>query len=139
MEFKIKRQIYTDESTIGILTVDFDSSFAPMYTLEDKVRLTGVKVPGKTAIPAGRYQIIIDTSNRFKKLMPHILNVNGFSGIRVHSGNKAADTEGCIILGLDKAENMVLRSRVASALFYEKLEEGLKMGKCFITIENKEV
>lgn len=89
------RNLYTDHSTRGILLIN-NKIFC--YTLEDTVRPKGAdKVPGQTAIPAGRYEVILNFSNRFQKIMPLLLNVPGFVGIRIHGGNTAADTEGCIL------------------------------------------
>ena len=87
MELRLVRETFTAVSTIGRLMVDglFDS-----YTLEDVVR-DGPKIPGRTAIPYGRYQVIIDYSNRFKRPMPLLLNVPGFTGIRIHQGNTDAE------------------------------------------------
>lgn len=69
------------------------------HTLEDIVR-SGVKIPGESAIPAGSYRIGLDFSNRFKKILPHLFEVPGFDGIRMHGGNTTANTEGCILCGM---------------------------------------
>lgn len=70
------------------------------YTLEDAV-LTH-KIYGESAIPAGQYPLILSFSNRFKKIMPEILDVPNFKGVRVHGGNTEHDTLGCILLGAKK-------------------------------------
>lgn len=71
-------------------------------TLEDpdrKLEAGGAKIPGETAIPRGRYRLRLTPSTRFGKIMPQIMDVPGFAGIRIHGGNSEADTEGCPLLG----------------------------------------
>lgn len=68
------------------------------------------KIPGKTAIPAGLYNVELTFSPKFKRELPLILNVPYFEGIRIHRGNKDEDTEGCLIPGLNKAKGMVFDS-----------------------------
>lgn len=63
------------------------------------------KIHGRTAIPRGRYRVTITESNRFKKLMPLVHDVPGFSGIRIHGGNTEANTEGCPLLGARRTRN----------------------------------
>lgn len=67
-------------------------------TCEDEER-QGAKVYGRTAIPRGSYSVEVSFSNRFKKELPAVLNVPGFDGIRIHGGNRAEDSLGCILLG----------------------------------------
>ena len=107
MELILKRDILADGYTLGLLSVDGKPY---CYTVEDMVR-EGVKIPGKTAIPYGRYKVIVNMSNRFKKLMPLLIDVPGFEGVRIHSGNTAEDTEGCIIVGKIRTEKGVRDSR----------------------------
>ena len=74
-------------------------------TLEDPDRHLedgGTKIDGDTAIPRGRYQLTLTYSNRFGKIMPELLNVPGFSGVRIHGGNTEADTSGCVLLGNER-------------------------------------
>ena len=99
MIIKVNRKWYTEKSTIGLLSID---GIKCCFTLEDCKRDDGVKIDGQTAIPAGEYPVILDYSNRFKKIMPHVLNVPGFEGIRIHCGNTDADTEGCLLVGSNK-------------------------------------
>lgn len=81
-EMLITRRTYTRNSTIGDLYID-GQYFS--HTLEDTIR--EVKVAGVTAIPYGRYEVIINFSNRFQRPMPLLLNVPGFLGVRIHGGS----------------------------------------------------
>ena len=100
MELTLNRAPSNALATLGHLFVDG----APFcVTLEDVVREIGPngegKVYGQTAIPPGRYAIGITWSVKFQKNMIAVLNVPGFSGIRIHSGNDDADTLGCVLVG----------------------------------------
>ena len=105
--------------TIGQLSVD-GRFFC--WTCEDPVR-DGFKVPGDTAIPYGTYTVEISWSPRFRRPLPMVLNVPGFRGIRIHPGNTAMDTEGCILPGCDRLPKGVGRSRQAFADLYRLLDE----------------
>lgn len=133
MEIILKRMFYTNMSTIGRLTLD--SAFE-CSTLEDTVRANQPKVPGATAIPRGRYEVVINFSERFKKPMPLLLNVKDFEGVRIHSGNADKDTEGCILLGIydPRIPDYISESRACFARFFGKLETALKTEKAFISI-----
>lgn len=114
MELEVRRYDLTPQRTIGRLFVDGDFDSRHIYTLEDVVRPSGeAKVPGETAIPAGRYKVVIDYSPHFGRKLMHLLDVHDFEGIRVHTGNKAVDTRGCILVGLDRQADAVIFSRGA--------------------------
>lgn len=118
MEILLQRIAKKDKYTIGKLYIN-DQYFCD--TLEDTDRgltqsmteqqIKSNKVYGETAIPTGIYRIVISYSNRFKKQMPLLLNVPGFSGIRIHTGNTEKDSLGCILVGKNKAVGKVLESR----------------------------
>src|SRR5947207_1159331 len=127
MELLLKRKWLTDQSTSGELYVD--GAFE-CYTLEDEVR--GVKIPGETAIPSGRYEVAVNFSNRFQKLMPLLLNVPNFEGIRIHSGNTEDDTDGCILVGKTRETNFVGNSRSAFSALFAKIKDAITSEKVFI-------
>ena len=137
MNLRLIREPSISSATLGCLFVD--GHFA-CFTLEDVIRETpgqpvrAWKVPGRTAIPAGRYRIIRTMSERFRKVLPLLLAVNGFDGIRIHAGNGPLDTEGCILVGKDRRHGTVLQSRVALAALDERLSSAT--GETWITIVN---
>jgi|SRR5581483_882502 len=138
MELLLKRDDLTPERTIGRLFID---GAYECFTLEDVVRPDGVKVPGKTAIPAGRYRVVITMSPRFKRPLPLLLGVPHFEGVRIHAGNYATDTEGCILVGkigpTPEHRDAIFESRVALAELFPKLQNTLRAGEeVWITIEN---
>lgn len=108
MNIIIKRIFKGPEYTIGKLYID-GKYFCD--TLEDTVRKPGVKIPGRTAIPAGKYKIKLTESLRFKKIMPRLENVPGFTGVLIHAGSTAEDTRGCILVGKNRVKGKVLDSR----------------------------
>lgn len=122
----LERTTFLPDRTLGLLAT-------PRYvfhTLEDTVReKPGVpvevwKVQDETAIPQGTYPLILDMSARFKCILPHILSVPGFTGIRVHAGNTDEDTSGCILLGMSvTGDNDLANSRRAVGLFMSEIEE----------------
>lgn len=120
LNLKLERDVLTPEYTLGKL---FLQGQFFCYTVEDAVRRE--KVYGKTAIPAGIYKITLTMSNRFKKILPLLHDVPNYAGVRIHAGNTAADTEGCIIIGLNRTENGVASSRLAM----DKLMSVFSLGK----------
>uniref|UniRef100_A0AAU8B7D0 DUF5675 domain-containing protein n=1 Tax=Dulem virus 42 TaxID=3145760 RepID=A0AAU8B7D0_9CAUD len=95
-----------------------------------------IKVYGETAIPKGTYTVTLTYSSRFKKIMPLLNNVKGFDGIRIHSGNSAKDTEGCILVGDNKEVGKVLNSRTTYEKLFAKLKTASEKGeKITITIK----
>lgn len=109
LDLKRKYRSPKGDVTLGELYVD---SVFECHTLEDEVRDLGPrgenKVMGKTAIPAGMYTVIVNTSQRFKKEMPRLIEVPFFTGILIHSGNTAEDTHGCILVGNSVANNQIV-------------------------------
>jgi len=118
MKIQIKRLHRTEFSTIGELLID---NVWECYTLEDIER--DVKIKGETAIPKGTYKVIINQSNRFKRLLPLLLNVEGFEGVRIHSGNTNHDTEGCILVGKTRSNDFIGQSRKAFDSLFTKMQK----------------
>src|SRR5262245_45215773 len=99
LELQLTRFAYTRFWTLGQLYANSDFL---CFALEDPDRLqfSLPKLATRTAIPAGRYQVLMTMSHRFGRIMPQLVDVPGFSGIRIHPGNTAQNTEGCILLGM---------------------------------------
>ena len=117
MIIAIKRLYKSENSTIGEMTVDGKWE---CYTLEDKER--DVKIKSETAIPKGTYKVIINQSNRFKKLLPLLLKVPNFEGVRIHPGNTNHDTEGCILVGRTRSKDFIGQSRKAFESLFAKMK-----------------
>ena len=83
----------------------------------------GRKVAGRTAIPAGRYAVAVTWSPHLKEWLPLLLHVPLFEGIRIHAGNTALDTRGCILVGENRKPGMVLNSRRTLSLLMKRLKE----------------
>ena len=128
-EIYLKRYWFTEKSTIGELYYD-SLDKRECYVLEDKVREAGVKVYGETAIPAGEYKVVVNFSNHMKKQLPQILNVPGFEGIRIHSGNTDKDTEGCLLVGEKwTSGDLIIGSRAAFSKLFPKILEAVTLKK----------
>lgn len=107
----LMREEVHEHCTIGKLFLGGDWRW---WTLEDTLREGQPKIPGQTCIPAGRYQVVITQSARFGRPLPLLLNVPGFTGIRIHPGNTDKDTAGCILVGGGKQGASIIHSRIAA-------------------------
>jgi len=120
MNLNLKRTDFTEKSTIGELSIN--GKFI-CYVLEDKDRglkqdmdikeISRLKLYGVTAIPYGTYRVGITMSNRFKKQLPLLFNVPGYEGVRIHSGNTAEHSHGCLLVGHKKGIDRVDESMLA--------------------------
>lgn len=125
----LQRKYYTDQSIVGELS--YDGVFQ-CYTLEDTHSINGQKIPGHTAIPAGKYSVIYTQSPRFGTMMPLVADVPGFEGIRIHIGNFPKDTEGCILVGETYSAdtpNFIGRSVIAFNKLNNKLKQDYYKGQ----------
>ena len=136
MELLVKRRGGSPTSTEGDLFID---GVFECYTLEPPVR-NGAKVPGSTAIPAGRYQIVMYDSPHNGCRVPLLLHVPGFSMVEIHIGNKPADTKACILVGDDQTtlrDAWIGKSRVAFEHLVPKIEAAIKRNEqVWITVQN---
>ena len=135
MKLTLQRQASDHDCTIGSLYVNGSWQ---CFTLEDVIReRAGVpvaqwKVQNKTAIPAGTYSVIFDFSAHFQREMLHVENVPGFDGIRIHAGNTAVDTDGCILVGAHHngaPVTSLLDSRVALLALEARIREATSAGE----------
>lgn len=139
MEIVLNRKWKKPNYTIGVLSID-GKKFCE--TLEDTDRglkdtmdvseIKALKKPHITAIPTGTYQVTLNIaspkfgSRKFYKevcngKVPRLLNVKGFEGILIHSGNKAEDTDGCILVGQNKVVGQVINSQATFRELYKLL------------------
>lgn len=129
MQVTLWRKYRKPGYTIGRLYID---GVFFCNTLEDTDRglaqymsvgeIANIKIKGATAIPSGAYKVQRTYSPKYKRLMPQVMNVKGFVGIRIHSGNTAADTEGCILLGDNTAVGRLTNSRKRCVEFETKMQ-----------------
>lgn len=118
MEIIVNRIARKDGYTIGRMSLNGEYF---CDTLEDTDRgldatmsvdeILAKKIKAQTAIPTGKYDVILTFSPRFKRVLPLLLNVPGYQYIRVHNGNRPDSTEGCLLVGENKAKGQVLNSR----------------------------
>jgi hypothetical protein len=123
LAFRLVREEFSSESTVGRLFFrlsDRDPWTWLCWTLEDVARevpgepVEAWKIPGETAIPRGTYAVRVTRSSRFKADLPILLNVPGFEGIRIHGGNTAADTEGCILVAHHHPREDVIQGKATA-------------------------
>lgn len=121
VKLRLDRTFLGETYTIGKLYIS-DKYFCDV--LEDRVvdkdrsgKFDGkeVKVFGESAIPYGTYEIVLNMSPKFKRILPRLLNVPHFDGVLIHSGNTSIDTHGCLLVGLNKEKGKVINSK-----FYEE-------------------
>ena len=116
MKLVVQREPTVEGVTLGSLFLD---GHRAAETLEDPIRdrpgdpVETWKVDGDTAIPSGSYRLVLTLSTRFKTVLPEVLNVPGFVGIRIHAGNTTSDTHGCLLVGTARSGRAISGSKVA--------------------------
>ncbi len=146
MELLLKPHTATPLSTISYLYID---GVFQCYILEDTDRglrsemtlttLYKIKIRGATAIPTGRYKVVISYSNRFRRYLPLLVDVPAFEGIRIHPGNVPSDTDGCLLPGtqIGKSDDMVMASLKAFQILMLRLTSVEKKEEIWITVTRK--
>lgn len=128
----LERIVKGENFTLGRLS----TTLRTFWTMEDAVRevpgqpVEQWKIKGHTAIPAGTYDLIVTFSQRFQRMLPQLVDVPGFSGVRIHAGNDHHDTEGCLLLGLgvNDSQNYILNSRAAMIDLMDELDNIMDAG-----------
>jgi hypothetical protein len=146
MELTLIRKHFKEKYTIGDLYCD---QVRLCSTLEDTVReLHDInhdgdfddsnegKIPGKTAIPCGKYKILVTHSAKLKRILPILIGVPGFTGIRIHGGKNETWTEGCILVGENVVKGQLLNYGYWETTIKDLLLAEISMGnKNYITIK----
>ena len=130
MNLRLVRTEFYRGNTIGKLYVD--GKFE-CFTLEDTVR-NGPKVYGQTAIPVGNYRVTLELSPRFQKILPRLHDVPNFEGVLIHTGNRAEQTDGCILVGRSEKDSYIEESKLAFEALMKKLSEST--GEIWLRVEN---
>jgi hypothetical protein len=132
MELLLERIARRPDYTIGKWSIDgsylCDTLEDPDRGLHSRMSLeeiAKVKVAGQTAIPTGRYRVILTHSSRFGRILPLLENVKGFEGVRIHAGNTPGDTAGCILPGENKVRGQVVNSRKWEFAIHLKIREAI--------------
>lgn len=85
------RDVKGDKAILGKLYLN---GAIVCYTLENASK----------AIPTGVYNVQNSKSPKFKRELPLVFNagVSSSRGIRIHRGNSAKDSQGCILVGMGR-------------------------------------
>ena len=147
MELIVDRKWKKDTYTISNLTIDgkwFCNVLEDMDRgLDDSMSVAEIKKlkkPSITAIPRGTYEVTLDvvspkySTNVFYKQVcngkvPRLLNVKGFEGILIHTGNTSEDSAGCLLVGVNKVKGQVLNSRETFKELYKLLKDKYDKGE----------
>lgn len=134
MNLSLLRFSFQEKCTIGHWLIEEQD--CGLFSLEDKVReiqgkpVSEWKIPDETAIPKGRYRVVINFSAHFQRDLPLLLEVPGYEGVRIHPGNKDADTEGCLLPGKTwSGGDFIGQSRDAFEFLFTKIKSAIDSGE----------
>lgn len=143
MTLRLVREIFLEDRTLSKLYINdeyfcdvLEDTDRGLYFTQPLKEIEKAKVYGKTAIPRGVYEIVISYSNKFQQLLPLLLNVPEYAGIRIHSGVTPEHTLGCLLPGKLSGKVMV-NSRSTFKKLFAKISEAIKKEKVIIFIESK--
>ena len=154
MEILVHRKYKKAEYTISNLYIDGEWVCNILEDadrgLDDGMELWKIKnkkIPNRTAIPTGRYEIDMSTvSPRFSQKqfymdvcqgkLPRLKNVKGFEGILIHTGNDETHSSGCLLVGLNKVRGKLTDSKETFKKIYALMSEAHANGETiYINIE----
>lgn len=117
LHFLLDRKWRKDTYTIGRLYVNGEFLCNTIEDVDRKLNqnmsateIQKIKVMAETAIPTGTYAMRVSMSPKFKRELVEIVNVPAFSGIRIHRGNTAQDSAGCVIVGENTSKGRLTNS-----------------------------
>ena len=146
MQLKLHRFISAGVHTLGSLHLG--NAGVVCFTLEDPIRK--VKIPHETAIPTGKYKIVVRRAGnmvkRYDKNYTHIHHdgmlmledVPNYEWVYIHVGNSVADTSGCLLVGESVNYMGTLgSSRAAYTSIYPAIHAAADKKECTIQIVDK--
>ena len=125
------RVAHAENFTLGRMYLD---NVFLCHTCEDEDRFLEVskdgkeKVYGRTAIPRGKYRIETSFSNRFQRVLPIVRDVPYFEGIRIHGGNTAANSQGCILVGKVRTSSGIAQCADMVQRVIQQIEDAADLG-----------
>jgi hypothetical protein len=133
----LTRHVRAPTFTAGVLAIDGQDFCATIEDCDRRLEAGGQKIAGQTAIPRGTYRVVVTPSPRFKRDLPLLVDVPQFSGVRIHSGNTAADTEGCILVGMPgQDDSQIINSRATFNKLFGRIKAALAADES-VTLEVK--
>lgn len=121
------------------LVLEHQSPAAPDYARIERCIRTGttpVKVSKWTAIPSGKYRLRMTWSNRFKRMLPEVMSVPQFTGVRFHAGDTVEQTDGCVLLGMDYKPGDLVHSSITVEHFCKWLTDAERIDEVWIRVTN---